>query len=167
MLEKVNNMYKIYQSFVAKYTIKEWLNGKLTKDVLKDFELFKFLKESDEYKIGLAFNNDNNEFEKQFKQTVNNFGGPNCIPTEQVEKFLNLLSEMLIKIKNYTDSNKNTINQINDISKQIFGPKLFYEDDNYDYVGRAKLIGSNKPTVFIRVKSSETTCVDRISESIG
>ena len=161
IIEKVKNKYKIYQSYVGKYTIKEWLNGKLNQDVLQMFDLDGIDKSNKLYQILKSANEDNLELIKQFKYTVGNFGGPNCLPKEQIKKFLDLLTLMLNTIHNFTIRKIDTIKQINDISKQLFGPKLFSEDDKYNYVGRYKLIGRYKPTVFIRVKSSETTCIDR------
>jgi chemotaxis protein histidine kinase CheA len=182
IIEKFNSMYKIYQSYVNKYTINEWLNGELnnaaggadraaagdwlaaTARERRSDAVVKKLSPDQVKRIHIIkrLNDDNLELIEQFKSTVGDFGGPNCLPEGQIKKFLDLLILMLNKIHNLPPS---PTKEINDISKQLFGPKLFDEDTKYNYVGRYKLINNSiQPTVFIRVKSSKTTCVDRTSK---
>jgi hypothetical protein len=159
LIEKIEDIYKIYQSYVAKYTMNEWLTGKLNNEVLKTYDVL-VPTNNKYYNILKQLNDDNNEFPQLFEETVKNFGGENCLPKEKINEFLELLSDILKKISNYNEESNNDITEINNISKKIFGPKLLVDDiEMHNFVGY-KLSKPN--SAFLDVKSAEITCPERL-----
>jgi hypothetical protein len=156
LIEKIKDIYKIYQSYVGKYTINEWITGKLNNEVLKTYDTYIY--DSAIHKL----NDDNKEFPLLFEKTVKNFGGENCLPKEKMNEFLELLSDILKKISNYNEESNKDITEINNISKKIFGPKLLVDHEEYHDLVGYKL---SKPNfAFLFVKTAEITCSERLNK---
>lgn len=141
LIERKANKYKIYQSYVLKYTIHEWLNGILNKkshcrsnysfiekynNVLKHKNITKQIrtdltKNKDMY---IELNNNNKSLNKYYYRCVNEFGGNNCISKSTMSRFLDLLQNFINAFNSYD------VKKGNSYARRLFGWDIL--TDNID-----------------------------------
>jgi hypothetical protein len=175
LIEQNFDKYKIYQSYAGKYTIGEWLNGKLDhhsscnrleldetiKNIFYNKTLFDQLDSKMKLTVTSAiFLNENNiKLLDQFPKVVHDFGGENCITQENMRAFLTLFEELLFKISEYD------LVGANSISENIFGTEMFTtpEDDDL-HLDQYGLPEQQSPFPYIQVTQHKVTCKERISK---
>lgn len=155
LIERNKNKYKIYQSYIIKYTMQEWLNGKLNKNS-KCRENYSHLSPTklstfsikDQTEIKEITNNNKNLF-RYFPICVKEFGGNNCISKSKLNRFLNLLNNFL---KMFGEHN---ITKTNMYSRQIFGWDGF--TDNKDTEEQTYIPPTSK-NIRLLVNSHDVIC---------
>lgn len=167
LIEKRKNKYKIYQSYVLKYTMHEWLHGILNKEstcrtdysFIDKYDLSKkpshfsnklyieILKDKAMYK---ELNNNNKNLFKHFNSCVKEFGGNNCISKSTVSRFLDLLQNF------FNAFNNRNIKKGNYYSRKIFGWDILTDNEKTE---EQTYVSPIKHNIRIKVQSSKILCL--------
>lgn len=167
LIERKNNKYKIYQSYVLKYTIHEWINGILNKksDCRTDYSFINKYNSTIRNKnisndlyndliknknLYIELNNNNNNLYKHYYRCVKEFGGNNCISKSTMSKFLDLLENFMNAFNNYD------VKLGNSYARKLFGWDILTinkDSEEQTYVSQVK------HNMHIKVQSSKYGCI--------